>query len=141
MNPNAGSFAGPSAGGAPGQGSALARLMQLRRQGQQQPQGNPGGIGYVPPAAPPQGNAINPSQIAAAGGQQQPMQQPQPQGNINPQASMNPDDAHLDLALNALGSYVKSHGNALEAKHNVPLKKAQAAAIASQNPASSGVGA
>lgn len=145
MNPqgNPGSFMSQGAGQPQNQGSALMRLMQLRQMGASPQAGN-----NVPlPAAPVQtGSPINMNSMNQAGGGGQPMPQTpnmqQPQPGMNPQASLNPDDQHLDLALNALASYVKSHGSALEAKHNVPLKKAQASAMATQqNPPSSGVGA
>lgn len=155
MNPqnnpgtNPGSFLSPATGNAPGQGSALMRLLQMRQsQGITPASQNPGGIGYVAPAAPPQGNAINPSQISAAGQQPQPqpVQGPAGMGSqapvppVNPNVAMDPHGEALQTAMAALSNYIGNHGKSLEAQHDVPRKNAEAKLIAAQAPQAAPVG-
>lgn len=138
----------PQGQGQPGAGSALLRLMQLRAQGSTPGalNGNLQNSGAVLPAAPNQGNAINPSQLAQAG--QQALQAPRimgapPQGDVAgagaPQmpsgmaqpTPTTPDD-NLSVALQALGNYIKAHGEAHMAKNGVPQAKAHASLISAQ---------
>lgn len=117
--PNSGSFmSGPT--GQPGVGPELARLLAQRNQG-----GSPSPLNAnstsptaVTPAAPSQVSAI-PARVPSlqpAGGVQVPSQTPQPQPTQVPVGANNPE---LQIALQALAAYVKSHGKVLEAKNGV----------------------
>lgn len=129
--PNPGSFMGGN-----GAGSALMRLMQLRQQGatpQQTanpvtPAQPPTGVGGPPRimGAPPQGDvggtmSISPQNIPQGVGGAQSVQPP-----------TTPDD-NLQIALAALGNYIKAHGEAHMAKSGVPQAKAHAAVIQARN--------
>jgi len=150
---NPGSFMSPSTGQPSGTGSALQRLMALRQQNGGGQLANPQSPGYVAPPSNPTTNAINPSQISAAGAQQQPPA-PAPQGPpgmgaqapVPPNANgvnmaYDPHDQALQVAMEALGNYVGSHAKAVEAKHDVPRKQAEAKLIAAQTPQAAPVGA
>lgn len=144
MRTDSGSFLSPATGNAQGQGSALMRLLALRKQGVTPASQDTGGAGYVPPASAPTGNAINPSQIAAAGAQppSQPVQGPPGMGaqaevpptqpNINPGEALDPHSEALQTAMGALSNYIAGHTKALQADHGVPEKEARAKVIASQ---------
>jgi hypothetical protein len=101
---------------------------------------NPGSSDYVAPASSPTTNAINPSQIARAGQQQQsqqptpqPGQAPQPQ--IAPQTTFNGEDPNLSIALGALANFAKAHAESHMADHGVHMAKANAKVREAQAPA------
>lgn len=136
----------PTTGQPPGTGSALMRLMQLRQQGAT-PNAvqNPGSTAYVPPAASPTTNAINPSQISAAGQQQppQPVQGPPGMGSqaatpVNPNIAIDPHSEALQTAMGALSNYIAGHAKSLQADHGVQEKEARAKLISSQAQPASG---
>ena len=127
---NSGSFASPSTGMQSGQGSALMRLMALRNQGASPMQANANTVNpqAVLPVAPvSSGSPINMQSMNQA--QQQPMPQEQTQA---PMQTYDPHGEALKIAMSALQNYIGSHGKALEAKHDVPRKTAEAKTISSQ---------
>lgn len=123
MNPNdpnqqqnPGQFMNPQ-GQNPGQGSALLQLLRLRAMGaspqmQNQNTQNPNAVA---PAQPPQGQGNVMSSMPPA----QPPQGAQPQ-QAAPQVQqpVQPED-NLQIAMGALGNYIKSHGEILKAKHGI----------------------
>jgi hypothetical protein len=131
---NSGTFMGGN-----GQGSALLRLMKLRAMTQggggsamNQNTANPG---MVQPASPPTGSAM-PAGMAQSQSPQFQMSQP-PQGavaeNQAPQQAPVTPDTNLQIAMSALGNYIKAHGDAHKAIHGVDLQKARAQAMMAQN--------
>lgn len=129
-NQNPGSFMGGN-----GAGSALMRLMQLRQQGvtpQQTanpvtPAQPPTGVGGPPRimGAPPQGDVGGTMPIS-------PQNAPQGMGGTQQvQPPTTPDD-NLQIALAALGNYIKAHGEAHMSKNGVNESKARASVISSQ---------
>lgn len=143
MNPQggSGSFMSNASGNQNGQGSALMQLLRLKAMGvnsgvlnqnSQNPQavlpsnspasGNPmpqGGLQQQQPSQPP----TQPQQAPQMPMQAQPIQAPPP----------STPDSNLELSLQALGNYIKAHGEAHMAKNGVHSEKARAQMITRQN--------